>query len=149
MSTAITDNNAVREHAVRKELFVDGYEVVIGIEIHCQLNTESKIFSSAPTDFGHEPNSQASIVDLGLPGVLPVLNAGVVDRALKFGIGVNASWDYLTHLTVKTTFTLICLKAIKSPRWQTLSLAKAISMSWSMKGIRTNIPNVWASPARI
>ncbi len=90
MSTATTDNNAVREHAVRKELFVDGYEVVIGIEIHCQLNTESKIFSSAPTDFGHEPNSQASIVDLGLPGVLPVLNAGVVDRALKFGIGVNA-----------------------------------------------------------
>ena len=41
MSTATTDNNAVREHAVRKELFVDGYEVVIGIEIHCQLNTES------------------------------------------------------------------------------------------------------------
>ncbi|MEO1849033.1 MAG: Asp-tRNA(Asn)/Glu-tRNA(Gln) amidotransferase GatCAB subunit B, partial [Psychrobacter sp.] len=83
MSTATTDNSAVREHAVRKELLVDGYEVVIGIEIHCQLNTESKIFSSAPTDFGHEPNSQASIVDLGLPGVLPVLNAGVVDRALK------------------------------------------------------------------
>ena len=90
MNTATTtDNNAVRKHDVRKELFVDGYEVVIGIEIHCQLNTESKIFSSAPTDFGHEPNSQASIVDLGLPGVLPVLNAGVVDRALKFGIGVN------------------------------------------------------------
>ncbi len=85
MSTATTDNNTVR-----KELFVDGYEVVIGIEIHCQLNTESKIFSSSPTDFGHEPNSQASLVDLGLPGVLPVLNAGVVDRALKFGIGVNA-----------------------------------------------------------
>ncbi|MGP9689516.1 Asp-tRNA(Asn)/Glu-tRNA(Gln) amidotransferase subunit GatB [Psychrobacter sp. AOP22-C1-C5] len=85
MNTATTDN-----HTVRKELFVDGYEVVIGIEIHCQLNTESKIFSSAPTDFGHEPNSQASLVDLGLPGVLPVLNSGVVDRALKFGIGVNA-----------------------------------------------------------
>ncbi|MGP5515566.1 Asp-tRNA(Asn)/Glu-tRNA(Gln) amidotransferase subunit GatB [Psychrobacter alimentarius] len=85
MSTATTDNTTVR-----KELFVDGYEVVIGIEIHCQLNTESKIFSSSPTDFGHEPNSQASLVDLGLPGVLPVLNAGVVDRALKFGIGVNA-----------------------------------------------------------
>ena len=85
MSTATTDKNTVR-----KELFVDGYEVVIGIEIHCQLNTESKIFSSSPTDFGHEPNSQASLVDLGLPGVLPVLNAGVVDRALKFGIGVNA-----------------------------------------------------------
>ena len=104
MSTATTDNNAVREHGVRKELFVDGYEVVIGIEIHCQLNTESKIFSSAPTDFGHEPNSQASIVDLGLPGVLPVLNAGVVDRALKFGIGVNAELGLFNTFDRKNYF---------------------------------------------
>ncbi len=104
MSTATTDNNAVREHAVRKELFVDGYEVVIGIEIHCQLNTESKIFSSAPTDFGHEPNSQASIVDLGLPGVLPVLNAGVVNRALKFGIGVNAELGLFNTFDRKNYF---------------------------------------------
>ncbi|WP_296240564.1 MULTISPECIES: Asp-tRNA(Asn)/Glu-tRNA(Gln) amidotransferase subunit GatB [unclassified Psychrobacter] len=104
MSTATTDNNAVREHAVRKELFVDGYEVVIGIEIHCQLNTESKIFSSAPTDFGHEPNSQASIVDLGLPGVLPVLNAGVVERALKFGIGVNAELGLFNTFDRKNYF---------------------------------------------
>ncbi|MBI0427152.1 Asp-tRNA(Asn)/Glu-tRNA(Gln) amidotransferase subunit GatB [Psychrobacter sp. NG27] len=105
MNTATTtDNNAVREHAVRKELFVDGYEVVIGIEIHCQLNTESKIFSSAPTDFGHEPNSQASIVDLGLPGVLPVLNAGVVDRALKFGIGVNAELGLFNTFDRKNYF---------------------------------------------
>jgi aspartyl-tRNA(Asn)/glutamyl-tRNA(Gln) amidotransferase subunit B len=89
---------------VRKELFVDGYEVVIGIEIHCQLNTESKIFSSAPTDFGHEPNSQASIVDLGLPGVLPVLNAGVVDRALKFGIGVNAELGLFNTFDRKNYF---------------------------------------------
>ena len=105
MNTATTtDNNAVREHTVRKELFVDGYEVVIGIEIHCQLNTESKIFSSAPTDFGHEPNSQASIVDLGLPGVLPVLNAGVVDRALKFGIGVNAELGLFNTFDRKNYF---------------------------------------------
>ncbi|PYE38127.1 Asp-tRNA(Asn)/Glu-tRNA(Gln) amidotransferase subunit GatB [Psychrobacter fozii] len=103
-TTTTTDNNAVREHAVRKELFVDGYEVVIGIEIHCQLNTESKIFSSAPTDFGHEPNSQASIVDLGLPGVLPVLNAGVVDRALKFGIGVNAELGLFNTFDRKNYF---------------------------------------------
>lgn len=99
MSTTTTDNNAVR-----KELFVDGYEVVIGIEIHCQLNTESKIFSGAPTDFGHEPNSQASIVDLGLPGVLPVLNAGVVDRALKFGIGVNAELGLFNTFDRKNYF---------------------------------------------
>ncbi|WP_434353281.1 Asp-tRNA(Asn)/Glu-tRNA(Gln) amidotransferase subunit GatB [Psychrobacter sp. HD31] len=75
---------------VRTDLLVDGYEVVIGIEIHCQLNTNSKIFSSAPTEFGAEANTQANIVDLGLPGVLPVVNEGVVERALKFGLGVNA-----------------------------------------------------------
>ena len=57
---------------------IDGYEVVIGIEIHCQLNTDSKIFSNAPTAFGQEPNTQATIVDLGFPGALPVLNAGVI-----------------------------------------------------------------------
>ena len=104
MNTATTTDNAAHQGIVRKELFVDGYEVVIGIEIHCQLNTESKIFSSAPTDFGHEPNSQASIVDLGLPGVLPVLNAGVVDRALKFGIGVNAELGLFNTFDRKNYF---------------------------------------------
>lgn len=69
---------------------IDGYEVVIGIEIHCQLNTESKIFSNAPTAFGSDANTQATIVDLGFPGALPVLNEGVIERALKFGLGVNA-----------------------------------------------------------
>ena len=69
---------------------IDGYEVIIGIEIHCQLNTQSKIFSNAPTDFGAEANTQATIVDLGFPGALPVLNEGVIERALKFGLGVNA-----------------------------------------------------------
>ena len=104
MNTAITTDNAAQQEIVRKELFVDGYEVVIGIEIHCQLNTESKIFSSAPTDFGHEPNTQASIVDLGLPGVLPVLNTGVVDRALKFGIGVNAELGLFNTFDRKNYF---------------------------------------------
>lgn len=104
MNTSTTTDNAAQQEIVRKELFVDGYEVVIGIEIHCQLNTESKIFSSAPTDFGHEPNTQASIVDLGLPGVLPVLNTGVVDRALKFGIGVNAELGLFNTFDRKNYF---------------------------------------------
>ena len=104
MNTATTTDNAAQQEIVRKELFVDGYEVVIGIEIHCQLNTESKRFSSAPTDFGHEPNTQASIVDLGLPGVLPVLNTGVVDRALKFGIGVNAELGLFNTFDRKNYF---------------------------------------------
>jgi len=66
------------------------WETVIGLEIHAQLNTKSKIFSAAATQFGAEPNSQACAVDLGLPGVLPVLNKEVVSKAVKFGLAVDA-----------------------------------------------------------
>ena len=65
------------------------WEVVIGIETHVQLNTASKIFSGAPTTFGAEPNRQACAVDLALPGVLPVLNRGAVERAIRFGLGIG------------------------------------------------------------
>jgi aspartyl-tRNA(Asn)/glutamyl-tRNA(Gln) amidotransferase subunit B len=66
------------------------WEVVIGIETHAQLTTASKIFSGASTAFGAEPNSQASAVDLALPGTLPVLNRGAVERAIRFGIAIDA-----------------------------------------------------------
>ena len=66
------------------------YESVIGLEIHVQLKTESKIFSSASTHFGAEPNTQACAVDLGLPGVLPVLNVEAVNMAIIFGLAINA-----------------------------------------------------------
>jgi aspartyl-tRNA(Asn)/glutamyl-tRNA(Gln) amidotransferase subunit B len=66
------------------------WETVIGLEIHAQLNTKSKIFSAAATQYGAEPNSQACAVDLGLPGVLPVLNKEVVSKAVKFGLAVDA-----------------------------------------------------------
>jgi len=65
------------------------WEVVIGIETHAQLTTASKIFSGASTAFGAEPNSQASAVDLALPGTLPVLNRGAVERAIRFGLAVG------------------------------------------------------------
>jgi aspartyl-tRNA(Asn)/glutamyl-tRNA(Gln) amidotransferase subunit B len=65
------------------------WEVVIGLETHAQLSTQSKIFSGASTAFGAPPNSQASAVDIALPGVLPVLNLGAVERAIRFGIAVN------------------------------------------------------------
>jgi aspartyl-tRNA(Asn)/glutamyl-tRNA(Gln) amidotransferase subunit B len=67
------------------------WEVVIGLEIHTQLATKSKIFSGASTEYGAEPNTQACLVDLGYPGVLPVLNEDVVRMACKFGLAVNAS----------------------------------------------------------
>ncbi|GGX82032.1 aspartyl/glutamyl-tRNA(Asn/Gln) amidotransferase subunit B [Litchfieldella qijiaojingensis] len=66
------------------------WETVIGLEVHVQLSTRSKIFSGASTAFGAEPNSQACAVDLGLPGVLPVLNEAAVAMAVKFGLGINA-----------------------------------------------------------
>ncbi|MFM7226715.1 MAG: Asp-tRNA(Asn)/Glu-tRNA(Gln) amidotransferase subunit GatB [Betaproteobacteria bacterium] len=66
------------------------WEVVIGLETHTQLTTESKIFSGAPTAFGAAPNTQACPVDLALPGVLPVLNQGAVERAIQFGLAIGA-----------------------------------------------------------
>ena len=66
------------------------WEVVIGLETHAQLQTQSKIFSGASTRFGAEPNTQACPVDLALPGVLPVLNRQAVEQAIRFGLAVNA-----------------------------------------------------------
>ena len=69
---------------------VQGYEVVIGFETHAQLSTQSKIFSRASVAFGAEPNTQACAVDMALPGTLPVMNVGAVERAIEFGLAVNA-----------------------------------------------------------
>jgi aspartyl-tRNA(Asn)/glutamyl-tRNA(Gln) amidotransferase subunit B len=69
---------------------VRGYEVVIGLETHTQLSTASKIFSGSSTAFGAAPNTQASAVDLALPGTLPVANRGAVERAIRFGLAVGA-----------------------------------------------------------
>ena len=77
---------------------VQGYEVVIGFETHAQLSTQSKIFSRASTAFGEEPNTQACAVDLALPGTLPVMNVGAVERAIEFGLAVNA------HIAERSVF---------------------------------------------
>ena len=74
------------------------WEVVIGLEVHAQLNTASKIFSGASTAFGAEPNRQASAVDIALPSVLPVLNRGAVERAVRFGLAIGA------HVAEKSVF---------------------------------------------
>lgn len=67
------------------------WEIVIGLEVHAQLSTQSKIFSGASIAYGAMPNTQACVVDLALPGVLPVLNRGAVERAIKFGLAVGAT----------------------------------------------------------
>ncbi len=74
------------------------WETVIGLEIHAQLATHSKIFSGSPTAYGAEPNTQASLVDLGMPGVLPVLNKKAVEMAIRLGLAINA------NITPKSVF---------------------------------------------
>jgi aspartyl-tRNA(Asn)/glutamyl-tRNA(Gln) amidotransferase subunit B len=79
-----------------------GWEVVIGLETHTQLSTASKIFSGSATAFGAEPNTQASAIDLALPGTLPVLNKAAVECAIKFGLAVNGGDD--KHIATRSVF---------------------------------------------
>jgi aspartyl-tRNA(Asn)/glutamyl-tRNA(Gln) amidotransferase subunit B len=80
------------------------WETVIGLEIHAQLSTKSKIFSGSPTAYGSAPNSQASLVDLAYPGVLPVLNGEVVRMAVKFGLAVDAQIAHRSVFARKNYF---------------------------------------------
>jgi len=83
---------------MNKTKLVQGYEVVIGFETHAQLSTQSKIFSRASTAFGAAPNTQACAVDLALPGTLPVMNLGAVERAIEFGLAIGS------HISPKSIF---------------------------------------------
>ena len=67
------------------------WETVIGLEVHAQLNTQSKLFSSTATSFGAQPNQHACIIDLGLPGTLPVVNQKAVELAIRFGLSISAN----------------------------------------------------------
>jgi aspartyl-tRNA(Asn)/glutamyl-tRNA(Gln) amidotransferase subunit B len=96
MNAFVETTNLAR--ASIKSPLVMGYEVVIGFETHAQLSTRSKIFSRAPTAFGAEPNTQACAVDLALPGTLPVMNKGAVERAIQFGLAIGA------HIAPKSIF---------------------------------------------
>ena len=83
-------SNTPKHNDSSASLLVMGYEVVIGFETHAQLSTQSKIFSRASTAFGAEPNTQACAVDMALPGTLPVMNKGAVERAIQFGLAIGA-----------------------------------------------------------
>jgi aspartyl-tRNA(Asn)/glutamyl-tRNA(Gln) amidotransferase subunit B len=98
MSAQTEQTVATKPAAAARSLLVRGYEVVIGFETHAQLSTRSKIFSRAPTAFGAEPNTQACAVDLALPGTLPVMNKGAVERAIRLGLAVNA------HIAARSVF---------------------------------------------
>ncbi|VTU13059.1 Aspartyl/glutamyl-tRNA(Asn/Gln) amidotransferase subunit B [Variovorax sp. SRS16] len=90
MSTTTTSFEQMQEGRPTGPL-VRGYEVIIGFETHAQLSTASKIFSRASTAFGAAPNTQACAVDLALPGTLPVMNRGAVERAIRLGLALGST----------------------------------------------------------
>src|SRR6186997_912561 len=80
------------------------WDTVIGLEVHAQLKTKSKLFSRASTDFGRTANSQVSYIDAGLPGVLPVLNRDAVKMAIQFGLSINATINNHSYFERKNYF---------------------------------------------
>ena len=83
---------------------IDGWELVIGIEIHAQVKSNSKLFSSSSTDFGSGPNSQVSLVDAAMPGMLPVINEECVTLAVKTGLGLKAKINLYSAFDRKNYF---------------------------------------------
>ena len=97
-------------------LLVDGYEVVVGLEVHVQLLTNAKLFSPAPTSFGGEPNTHVDIVDAGLPGVLPVLNQRAVELAIRLGLALGSRVRMLpAHTRVSANALHPQCRRLKSP----------------------------------
>ncbi|MCA1978803.1 MAG: Asp-tRNA(Asn)/Glu-tRNA(Gln) amidotransferase subunit GatB [Thiobacillus sp.] len=104
------------------------WETVIGLEVHTQLATKSKIFSGSSTAFGAAPNTQASAVDIALPGVLPVLNKGAVECAIKFGLAIGATLNRVNVFDRKNYFYPDLPKG-----YQISQLAKPIVEGGSLK----------------
>lgn len=80
------------------------WELVIGLEVHAQVNSDAKLFSGSATDFGAEPNTQVSLVDAAMPGMLPVLNKKCVEQAVKTGLGLNAQINLFSMFDRKNYF---------------------------------------------
>ena len=78
------------------------WEVIIGLEVHAQVSSKSKLFSSSPTKFGAEPNTQVSLVDSAFPGMLPVINQFCIEQSVKTGLGLKAK------INLNSVFDRIC-----------------------------------------
>src|ERR1700678_4598727 len=88
----------------RKSKLIDGWEVVIGMEVHAQVTSRSKLFSAASTAFGAEPNSHVSLVDAAMPGLLPVINRECVAQAVRTGLGLKAQINLRSSFHRKNYF---------------------------------------------
>src|SRR5262247_3164383 len=80
------------------------WEIVIGLEVHAQVLSESKLFSGASTEFGAEPNAQVSFIDAGMPGMLPVINRKCVEQAIRTGLGLKAQINLTSVFDRKNYF---------------------------------------------
>ncbi|MEY4785407.1 MAG: hypothetical protein RIR41_3342, partial [Pseudomonadota bacterium] len=94
--------------ADRKPYLISGrtgdWEVVMGLEVHAQVASNSKLFSGAATAFGNDPNTNVSLVDAAMPGMLPVINAFCVEQAVKTGLGLNAEINLVSRFDRKNYF---------------------------------------------
>ena len=102
------------------------YEVVIGLEVHAQVLSESKLFSTSPTKFGAEPNTQVSLVDAAFPGMLPVINEFCIKQAIKTGIGLNAKINNKSIFDRKNYFYADLPQGIKYLNTKILLLEKVL-----------------------
>ena len=100
-----------KEYLIKRN--TNEYEVVIGLEVHAQVLSESKLFSTSPTKFGSEPNTQVSLVDAAFPGMLPVINEFCIKQAIKTGIGLNAKINKNQFLIGRIISMPIYLRDIK------------------------------------
>ena len=91
------------------------YEAVIGLEVHAELSTKSKIYCSCTTEFGGEPNTHCCPVCTGMPGTLPALNRKTVEYAIKAGLATNCTISPLPSKTEKTISILTCQRDIRYP----------------------------------
>ena len=114
------------------------WEIVIGLETHTQLSTASKIFSGAPTAFGAAPNTQASAVDIALPGVLPVANKGAVERAIRFGLAVGGTISRRSVFARKNYFYPDLPKGYQISQYE-LPVVQGGSLTIFTKGVQKTV----------
>jgi hypothetical protein len=119
------------------------WEMVIGLEVHAQVMSNSKLFSGAPTAFGAEPNTQVSLVDAAMPGMLPVINKVCVEQAVRTGLGLKAQINLRSVFDRKNYFYPDLPRAIRFPSICSLSSAPAPSSStWKTgKCARSALPD--------
>lgn len=89
------------------------WEIICGLEIHCQIISKSKMYSGASTEYGADPNENVSFIDAGMPGMLPTLNKECVHQAVKTGLGLNAVINKYSAFPAKTIFMPICRRGIR------------------------------------